>query len=259
MIIRSIAGDRGGVGVRAPGSVARPACDQQLSQQHSQRIDVGRLGRLSALDLFGRAIGQRECVAQAKADRSPVRRGQLGADEPDAFAVRDHEHRVGSEVAVKKPIVMKRLERLADTDGDAQRGGHNERTARTEDFTEGGTLGPLERDEELAGVGHVEFVYPLHATENVGRYGERAGLLPHRGHESRVTGKLVPQYLQRDRSAITDVLGGVEDHVAAHRGDGVDPVAGLDNGTSQAQAEFWCRRQLAGSVRRSAASQPECS
>ena len=67
---------------------------------------------------------------------------------------------------------MKRLERLPDPDRDAQRGGHGERTAAIEDFAKGGALDPLERDEDLAGVRHAEFVDPLHSPENVSRYGE---------------------------------------------------------------------------------------
>ena len=115
------------------------------------------------LQLFGREIGRRRRVAPAKTDRGPVRGGQLDADEGDMFhavVVPDEQHRVGSELAMNDPVVMKRLECLADLAGDAQRGRRIERTACIEDFTECGALGALECDEQRAGLRRAAFVHP---------------------------------------------------------------------------------------------------
>ena len=242
---------------RAPGLTGL-ALDQQLPEQHPQRIHIARLGRLTPLNLLGRTIGQRKRVAQVKPDRSPVRGRQLGPDEPDAFAVVDHEDRIGAELAVNEPIVMERLERLPDPDGDAQRRRHVEGAAGIENFTESGALDPLERHEALAGVRHAELVHPLHAAERVGRGRERARLSPHRGHEWPIARELVSHDLERDRSAVSDVLGAVQHDVAAHRGDGVDSVARPDDGTRETQAEFGCGYGLWPSADRHVARRRAC-
>jgi hypothetical protein len=51
---------------------------------------------------------------------------------------------------------------------------------------------PLECDEQVAVVHRVAFVYSRYPPVSVRKPGQCAGLLPHRGHEFRVTREFVP-------------------------------------------------------------------
>jgi hypothetical protein len=190
-----------------------------------------------------------------------VRGGELNADEGDmlrAVGVWSNQDRIGSELAVNDLAVMERLERLADPTGDAQGSGRKERAARIEDFTERGTLGPLDGHEQPTIVHRVAFVYSRHTPVGVRKQGQRVGLIPHRVHECRVCREFVPEHLQRDQPLIPDVLCRVNDHVSAHRGNGVDTVSALDDGSSEMQAALGSRRRLSGVVDGRAASHAAC-
>jgi hypothetical protein len=181
------------------------------------------------LGLFRRAIGERERVLGAPTDRRAVRRRQLRPENPDPFSVVHHDDRIRAEPAVHEAVVMKRLERFSDPDGDAQRGRCSECTAGVENVTQRRALDPLQGDEKLACLGLAGLVDALHPAQDVGRCREGEGLRAHRRHEFRVAGKYVSQDLQRDRTALMSVLGAVDDHVVIDRRDGVDAVSRSDD------------------------------